>query len=190
MKRGGSQRYPKDMIRSAVERLERGEGLTAVGKSFGVPKNTVKYWSDNAAKFLTEGSGKSASAMQTRVANVRWNLLMKTYRKIGNLLDEAPLKELIDLLGKLQSDLPLLTVASPGGKVPSRVVEMREETRLTVREFLAKKKDEAPSVVVEMERVQAARPTEPLPSVSPEPSGSSPGTDVRGGKNANERVAE
>ncbi|MBI4395448.1 MAG: transposase [Elusimicrobia bacterium] len=189
MKRGGPQKYPKEVIRAAIQKMENGASLSSIARELGLSKTTVKYWLDNAPKFLAKDSGKGFGVgqgrVQAKISVYGWALLFKIYRQIGRSMEQASFKDLVYALSELHKSLPQLTPMTGNG-VPSRILEMKEETRVTVKEYLDKQKraQEAPIDAVEIRRETSApeaRPPAALPA-----SGEAPAEEEGGGNDAKE----
>ncbi|MCG3204346.1 MAG: hypothetical protein KCHDKBKB_01061 [Elusimicrobia bacterium] len=141
----GPQRYSKEIIQSAIQKLEDGGSLSAIARDMGLPKTTVKYWIDNANKFLAdggvnEGLNTKVARVQNQILDYGWRLLFRLYKKIQGKMDDASFRDLVYGASELQSRLTQIRTLH--GSIPdsSSMMEVSEETKVTVRTFLEKKK--------------------------------------------------
>src|SRR5258708_14325573 len=58
MKRKGPQKHSTETIQKAIAKYEGGARLSVIARELGLRKSTVKYWRDNATKFLREEAGQ------------------------------------------------------------------------------------------------------------------------------------
>lgn len=151
----GPQRYSKETIQSAIQKLEDGASLSAIAREIGIPKTTIKYWIDNANKFLGDEHGDNLNSKVSRVQNqildYGWRLLFKLYKRIQTKMPDAAFRDLVYAASELQGRLTQIRTlhGSVSGETPS-VMEVSEETKVTVRTFLEKKKaKETPTVTGE-----------------------------------------
>lgn len=139
-----AQRYPVEIIRQTINKLEDGASLTAVAKDLGVAKSTVSYWWNHASKFMGKGFEKSLNPkiahIQTQILEYGWRLCLKAIRKLNDKIDEATYKDLIYGASELQDKLMQLKPLNGSHKVSSTQVEVSEERKITVRRFLEKQK--------------------------------------------------
>lgn len=141
MKHAGPQKYSKEIIRTAIERLEAGARLTAIARELNVPKNTVKYWLDHSNKYLEEGSGTSAVAVriQGKLTKETWDIIFLALKSLRKKLDDASARDLVQVISELfdrQAQFGALTAKK---EIPERVIESSEEVRITVQKYLEKR---------------------------------------------------
>jgi transposase-like protein len=142
MKRKGPQKHSTETIQSAIVKFQNGARLTDIAKELDVEKSTVKYWLDNASRFLAEGSAPNpvASRLQSRLVHETWDLIflaIKTIKK--SKLDDASLRDLVYLLSELFDRQNQFAAIAGRTAVPERVIEASEEVRITVKQFLQKR---------------------------------------------------
>lgn len=140
MKRRGPQKHSTEVIQSAIAKYEGGARLSAIARELKVEKTTVKYWLDNASKFLPEDRKQSpvAARIHTRLTREVWDIIFAALKVLRGKLDEAEVRDLIvaiKMLFELQAQLGTL-----GGinRVPEKIMEKTEEVRVTVQKFLQK----------------------------------------------------
>jgi transposase-like protein len=141
--RRGLQRYSRDFIQTALQKLDNGTGLSDLARELDLSKSTLKYWMDHRDKFLGDGKGlrSAISKNHERYLRESWKLRFKTLKAIEGQIEGASLQNLIKLLTELREGQtqigPLPASGKPG--VGQAVVEKRAEISLTVSEFLSKK---------------------------------------------------
>lgn len=140
--RRGLQRYSKDFMQTAIQKLDNGMTLSDLARELGLSKSTLKYWADHRDKFLGDGKSLKSAANKNHEKYLRetWRLRFKTLKAIEGQIEGASLQNLIKLLTELregQTQIGPLPAGKPG--VAQAVVEKKAEISLTVSEFLSKK---------------------------------------------------
>jgi transposase-like protein len=141
MKRKGPQKHSTEVIQAAITKYEGGARLSAIARELKVEKTTVKYWLDNASKFLPEDRKQSpvAARIHTRLTREVWDFIFAALKAARGKLDETPMRDLmvsIKTLYEMQAQFGALTGR---GRVPEKVLEKSEEVRITVEKFLQKR---------------------------------------------------
>ena len=141
MKRKGPQKYSSETIQSAITKYEGGARLSAIARELGVTKTTVKYWLDNATKFLPDEPGKNpvAARIQNRLTREVWDIIFTSLKHMKRKLEEASVRDLVSVVSELFDRQAQFGVLSARNGVPEKVFEKSEEVRITVQKFLQKK---------------------------------------------------
>jgi transposase-like protein len=186
VKHVGPQKYSKELIRKAIERLEAGARLTAIARELNVPKNTVKYWLDHSNKYLGEDAGHSAVAVriQGKLTKETWDIIFLALKELRKKLESASARDLVQVISELfdrQAQFGALTTKKA---IPERVIESSEEVRITVQKYLEKRQS-APTPVQEAALVLSEDTLErPLPDgTAPPPSAASSSPPSENGAN-------
>jgi hypothetical protein len=123
--------------------MEAGASLTAISKELGIPKTTVKYWLDNAHRYLSRHPGKipmsNLPAIKSRLEWLGWDILVMSYRALKSKLRDAPVRDLVYVISEIFDRQAQIGALTGEVKIPDRVIQVSEETRVTVREYLDKK---------------------------------------------------
>lgn len=145
MKRG-PQRYSKELIRSAIKKREDGGSLSGIAKEMGLPKTTVKYWLDNPHKFLSDRTDRLTPEgrvvlFQSKLLDYGWKYVFHLTKTLAKKEDNASFREIMYGIEKLAAVLGQIQIV--GGHEPSTatMVEISEQTSITYRRFLEKKKE-------------------------------------------------
>ncbi len=161
MKRG-PQKYPKELIRSAIKKREEGASLTSIAKDMGIAKTTVKYWLDNPSKFLAETSFESPTEKITRVQgqilDYTWRYAFHLCKKLQEKENDATFRDIVFGINQLVDVLGRVQVGGGHHPVTSPVVEVSEETSVTIRRFLEKKKEMESPPIDETETILGGEP--------------------------------
>ena len=141
MKRKGPQKHSNETIQTAIAKFEGGARLSAIARELGVEKSTVKYWLDNAARFMPErkGTNPTAARIQTRLTREAWDIIFLALKEIKRKLSEASIRDLVSVMGELFDRQAQFGMLAGRNAVPERVLEKSEELRITVRQFLHNK---------------------------------------------------
>ena len=165
MKRKGPQKHSNETIQNAITKFEGGARLSAIAREIGVEKSTVKYWLDNAARFMPErqGPNPAAARIQARLTREAWDIIFLTLKEIKRKLSEAPIRDLVAVMGELFDRQAQFGMLTGKNAVPERVLEKSEELRITVRQFLHNKSagEKAASEGLGVEAVQRPGAQEP-----------------------------
>ncbi len=168
MKRKGPQRHSNETIQSAITMYEGGAKLSAIARKLEIEKSTVKYWLDNASKFLPEsGSNPVVARIGQRATRESWDLIFAALKQIKRKLSEGNIRDLmlvVTELFDLQSRMGTLT-----GKhsVPVNAVEKSEEVRITVQRYLQQRSQgDVVKTSLSGEPVEQIQSAEILPAVS------------------------
>ena len=166
MKRKGPQKHSNETIHSAITKFESGARLSAIAKELGVEKSTVKYWLDNAAKFMPDKQGPNPAVVriQSRLSREAWDIIFLALKEIKRKLSEATIRDLVTVMGELFDRQGQFGMLSGKNAVPERVLEKSEELRITVRQFLQNKSagEKAPSESLGVEPVKRPGAAEPI----------------------------
>lgn len=175
--RRGLQRYSKDFMQTAIQKLDNGMTLSDLARELGLSKSTLKYWADHREKFLGDGKSLQSAATKNHGKYLResWRLRFKTLKAIEGQIDGASLQNLIKLLTELREGQTQIGPLPGNGKpgMAQAVVEKRAEISLTVSEFLSKK----------LKGDLSAAPPEPTPGAAESPTPSEP-APIEGGENS------
>ncbi|MCX5784574.1 MAG: hypothetical protein NTX59_02700 [Elusimicrobia bacterium] len=141
MKRKGPQKHSNETIHTAITKFEGGARLSAIARELGVEKSTVKYWLDNAARFMPDkqGPNPAAARIQTRLTREAWDIIFLALKEIKRKLSEATIRDLVSVMGELFDRQAQFGMLTGRNAVPERVLEKSEELRITVRQFLHNK---------------------------------------------------
>jgi len=165
MKRKGPQKHSNETIQSAIIKFEGGARLSAIAREIGVEKSTVKYWLDNAARFMPEkkGANPTAARIQTRLTREAWDIIFLALKEIKRKLSEASIRDLVSVMGELFDRQAQFGMLTGRNAVPEQVLEKSEELRITVRQFLHNKSagEKASAESLGGEAVQRAGEQEP-----------------------------
>lgn len=145
MKRG-PQKYPKELIRSAIKKREDGASLSGIAKEMGLPKTTVKYWLDNPHKFLAEKTDRltaegRTNLWQTKILDHGWKYVHHLCKTLSKKEENASFREIIFGIKELSSVLGQIQIVGGHEPAAAAIVEVSEQTSITYRKFLAKKKE-------------------------------------------------
>lgn len=134
-------KYPTEVIQSAITKYENGARLTTIAKEFKVNKSTVKYWLDNAAKFINNPDDKDpiTSRMGSRLSRESWEIIFAALKQLKIKLPEMEGKDLVFTIGRLLDLQTIFSNMTGRIKVPESVIEKSEEIKLTVQKYLEKK---------------------------------------------------
>jgi len=185
------QRYPREIIQGAITKLEDGASLTAIAHELGVAKSTVSYWWSNAAKFMGKGYERDLNPkiakIQNQIVEYGWKLYMKIIRKLNSTMDDASFRDLIYGASELQNRLiQLKPLQVTNSKISTTTeVEVSEERKVTVRNFLEKQKERTGQEKEEAKVDLAAGAPEPSPESKSDPL---PNQGQEGKPNANEAI--
>lgn len=141
MKRKGAQRYPTETIQQAIAKYEGGARLSAIARDLGIRKSTVKYWLDNATKFMGESSHENpvTARIQKRLTSEVWDIIFAALKVLKGKLEQTTARDLIDVISELfdrQAQFGSLSSRTP---MPEKVMEKSQEIRIMVQQFLQKK---------------------------------------------------
>ncbi|OGS08269.1 MAG: hypothetical protein A2270_10585 [Elusimicrobia bacterium RIFOXYA12_FULL_51_18] len=141
MKRKGPQKHSNETIQNAITKFEGGARLSAIAREIGVEKSTVKYWLDNAARFMPErkGANPTAARIQTRLTREAWDIIFLALKEIKKKLSDATIRDLVAVMGELFDRQAQFGMLTGRNAVPEQVLEKSEELRITVRKFLHNK---------------------------------------------------
>lgn len=141
MKRKGPQRHSTEVIQRAIGMFEAGARLSAIARDLGVEKTTVKYWLDNASKFMPEGQGQSpvATRIHTRLTRETWDIIFAALKALRGKLPEASVRDLVAVISELFDRQAQFGALAGKSRVPEKVVEESAEVRITVQKFLEKR---------------------------------------------------
>ena len=141
MKRKGPQKHSTEVIQRAIAMYEGGARLSAIARELAVEKTTVKYWLDNASKFLPEeGRSQSpvAARIHTRLTRETWDIIFAALKVLRGKLADASVRDLIYAISELFDRQAQFGALTGKGRVPEKVMEKSEEVRITVEKFLQK----------------------------------------------------
>jgi len=137
MKRKGPQKHSNEVIKAAIAKFEGGARLSAISRELGVVKSTVKYWLDNANRFIPESHGSpTTSRIQTRLTREAWDIIFLVLKEIKRKLPEASVRDLVAVMGELFDRQAQFGKAMGGDTVPEKILERSEELQVTVRRYL------------------------------------------------------
>jgi len=141
MIRKGPQKHSKEVIQTAIAKFEAGGRLSSIAREMGIEKSTVKYWLDNASKFIADSVGKNpvAEQLKSRLTREAWDIIFAALKEIKRKLPEASVKDLIIIVGELFDRQGQLGVLAGRGPVPQKVLASSEEVKITVHQFLQKR---------------------------------------------------
>lgn len=140
MKRKGPQKHSTEVIQSAIAKYEGGARLSAIARELGVEKTTVKYWLDNASKFLPEDRKQSpvAARIHTRLTRETWDIIFAALKVLRGKLADASVRDLVAVISELFDRQAQFGALTGKGRIPENVMEKSEEVRITVEKFLQK----------------------------------------------------
>jgi transposase-like protein len=141
MKRKGPQKHSTETIQKAIAKYEGGARLSVIARELGLRKSTVKYWLDNATKFLGEESGQNPVAMriQNRLARESWDIIFAALKSLKGKLDQASVRDLVAVVSELFDRRAQIGALTDRQAAPERFLEKSEEVRITVQKFLQRK---------------------------------------------------
>lgn len=147
MKRKGAQKHPTEVIQQAIAKYEGGARLSAIARDLGIRKSTVKYWLDNATKFMGEGSHENpvTARIQKRLTSEVWDIIFAALKILKGKLEQTTARDLIDVISELfdrQAQFGALAARAP---MPEKVMEKSQEIRIMVQQYLQKKQPQATS---------------------------------------------
>jgi len=136
----GPQKHSTEVIQSAITKFENGARLSSIARELGIEKTTVKYWLDNATKFMPDSPGSPiATRIQSRLTKEAWDIIFMALKEIKRKLPEASMRDLIALLGELFEKQGQFGKTMGNNAVPEKILERSEELQVTVKRFLASK---------------------------------------------------
>lgn len=141
MKRKGPQKHSTEVIQAAIAKYESGARLSAIARELKVEKTTVKYWLDNASKFLPENRSQSpvAARIHNRLTRETWDIIFAALKTLRGKLANASVRELVAVISELFDRQAQFGALTGKGNVPEKVLEKSEEVRITVHKFLQKR---------------------------------------------------
>lgn len=161
--RRGLQRYSKDFMQTAIQKMDNGTTLSDLARELGLSKSTLKYWADHREKFLGDGKSLKTAVSKNHEKYLResWKLRFKSLKAIESQIEGASLQNLIKLLTELREGQTQIGPLPSSGKsgVAQAVVEKKAEISLTVSQFLSRK----------LEVDLSAAPPEPTPGAEDSP---------------------
>lgn len=181
MKRKGAQKHPTEVIQKAIAKYEGGARLSTIARDLGIRKSTVKYWLDNATKFMGEGSHENpvTARIQKRLTTEVWDIIFAALKVLKGKLEQTSVSDLVDVISELfdrQAQFGALAARAP---MPEKVMEKSQEIRIMVQQYLQKKQPQ-PTSEPEEKNLSAA-PLEQLKSPNDAPaSGEEPAADGEG----------
>lgn len=145
MKRKGPKRHSTEIIQSAITKFEGGAKLATIAKELNVNKSTIKYWLDNATKFLPESSEKNPiiSRAGQRLVRESWDIVFASLKELKGKLSEMPGKDLVLVISELLDLQSRFGTISGKNSAPGKVLEKSEELRITVQKYLQNKASES-----------------------------------------------
>jgi len=160
MKRKGPQKHSTETIQKAIAKYEGGARLSAIARELGIRKSTVKYWLDNATRFMAEDSGRNpvATRIQNRLARETWDIIFAALKTLKGKLDQASVRDLVAVISELFDRQAQFGALSDRQALPERLLEKSEEVRITVQKFLQRKASGPESAASDL----ADAPVEPL----------------------------
>lgn len=134
------QRHPKKVIQSAIMKYEAGAKLSALAREYKVNKSTLKYWLDNAPKFIGGDEYKSpiVSRLGDRLSRESWEIVFSALKELKEKLFEMPGRDLVFLISELLDLQSRFGVMGSNNMVPEKVIAKSEEVRITVQRYLQK----------------------------------------------------
>lgn len=144
MKRG-LQRYSRDVIRSAIKKREEGVSLSAIAKDMGIAKTTVKYWLDNPNKFMSERNDNltpegRVNLYQTKLLDYGWKYIHNLTKNLSKKEENASFRDIVFGIRELAAVLGQIQIVGGHEPLSGAIVEVSEQTSVTYRRFLEKKK--------------------------------------------------
>jgi len=140
MRRKGPQKYSNKIIQSAIAKYEGGAKLSAIARELDVEKSTVKYWLDNASKFLPEaGSNPAVARIGMRATRESWDIIFTALKEIKRKLSKGTIRDLILVVGELFEIQARIGALTGRRAMPAGVFEKSEEVRITVQKYMQKK---------------------------------------------------
>jgi len=138
--RPNAQKYPVEVIQSAIQKFEGGARLTNIARELGVSKTTVKYWLDHANKFLGDGTAESpiATRIQKRLTRETWDIIFAALKVLRKKLPDAGPKDLVQIIGELFDRQSRFGSIGSRNEVPAKVIEASEEIKVSVQKYLRK----------------------------------------------------
>jgi transposase-like protein len=140
------QRYPLDTIKDAIGKLEEGATLSSIAKEIGVPKTTVKYWLDNASKYVEGETGlvTKSNRVKNQINDYSWKLLFKIIKKINEGMTDASFRDLVYAARELQAILNQIKISTAGsnGNGATTLLEVSEQTSVTFKKYLEKRQEQ------------------------------------------------
>lgn len=180
MKRKGPQRYSTEIIQSAIAKYEGGAKLSAIARELSIEKSTVKYWLDNASKFLPEaGSNPAVARIGQRATRESWDIIFAALKEIKRKLDEGTLRDLILVISELFDIQARIGALTGRHAMPEKSLEKSEEVRITVQRYLQKK------ITEEAESEKTSLSGEPVQSTEGTPARARPAEIVGQEREAN-----
>jgi hypothetical protein len=145
MKRG-PQRYSKEVIRSAIKKREDGGTLSGIAKEMGLPKTTVKYWLDNPHKFLSDRTDRLTPdgrivLWQSKILDYGWKYVHHLCKTLTKKEENASFREIMTGIKDLSLVLGQIQIVGGHEPATATIVEVSEQTSITYRRFLDKKKE-------------------------------------------------
>lgn len=121
-------------------KFEAGAKLSALAREFKVNKSTIKYWLDNAPKFMGDDDEKSPiiSRLGERLSRESWDIVFNALKELKDKLIEMSGRDLVFLIRELLELQLRFGVIANNNTVPEKVIEKSEEVRITVQRYLEK----------------------------------------------------
>jgi transposase-like protein len=175
----GPQKHSTEVIQSAIAKYEGGARLSAIARELNVEKSTVKYWLDNANRFMPESTTSPiTSRIQARLTKEAWDLIFMSLKEIKKKLPDANIRDLVALMGALFDRQAQFGKAFGSNVVPDKILERSEELQVTVRRYLQEKEAGRTTPPIEslgenaVQRIEDQETTEAvITPAEPEPEG-------------------
>ncbi len=139
------QRYPLETIQTTITKLEEGASMTALAAELGIAKSTISYWWVNADKFMgngfTEGLNPKVIRIQNLIIEYGWKSCLRAIRRLNATMDEASFRDLVTGVTELMQKLTQLRPLNANPRVPAQEIQVSEERKVTVKNFLQKQKE-------------------------------------------------
>jgi len=196
-------RYPRELVLRAIQAVNEGATLTTVAKDFKVAPNVVKYWVDNADRFmgpagmkaLTFGTGLDDHTRQ-QFHRIGWQSVYLALRVARVKFKTATLTEIstfiantVDRLGKHARPTDEERRSGDGGESPIKSAASREAGRAfsQVEAMVVRmtQQREGPVEEPQGEREEPIDATTPTPA-EPEPAATDPATTTDNKHNTDE----
>lgn len=156
-------RHPNNVIHAAIMKYENGAKLAAIARELKVSKTTVKYWLDNASKFIPGVENKTPlnSRLGQRLTSESWDIVLKSLKELKNKISEMSGRDLVVVISELLDLQSRFGTIAGKNAVPDKVIEKSEEVRITVQRYLEKQNPEQicqKPQAIECESEQASEP--------------------------------
>lgn len=138
----GPQKYPPETKQLARSKADAGMSLSDIARELNASKSTVKYWLDHPDDPVPGVTVPQGAGVRTQCSQAFWDVLYTALLQIKRDLRKMNWQERLDVIEKLLPYLQAISaLESRGIAVPERIIEVSQEIKMRVNDFLKKQSD-------------------------------------------------